>query len=219
MPFRTTRTGFDEPAASVGGLARNRTGVQGFAVLCVTTPPRGLAAARRSTRALLTEGIRGDKRRPAISTGCRIFCRGPRDAASCRPRRADVVRAALQRASNRRQATATAIRQLRIRPDRRATRWNRARPLATFSHHTTGGGASAARRRIRATRISARAEHIQIPTTGRKFECAATTISPPPIPIRSSRDRGIRILRPNTGDLAGWQSLRSRASYGTLART
>ena len=25
-----------------GGLARNRTGVQGFAVLCVTTPPRGL---------------------------------------------------------------------------------------------------------------------------------------------------------------------------------
>lgn len=26
----------------VGGLARNRTGVQGFAVLCVTTPPRGL---------------------------------------------------------------------------------------------------------------------------------------------------------------------------------
>src|SRR3954464_8369016 len=28
-----------------GGLARNRTGVQGFAVLCVTTPPRGLGAA------------------------------------------------------------------------------------------------------------------------------------------------------------------------------
>lgn len=25
----------------IGGLARNRTGVQGFAVLCVTTPPRG----------------------------------------------------------------------------------------------------------------------------------------------------------------------------------
>ena len=25
-----------------GGLARNRTGVQGFAVLCVATPPRGL---------------------------------------------------------------------------------------------------------------------------------------------------------------------------------
>ena len=25
-----------------GGLAQNRTGVQGFAVLCVTTPPRGL---------------------------------------------------------------------------------------------------------------------------------------------------------------------------------
>lgn len=29
-----------------GGLARNRTGVQGFAVLCVTTPPRGLKVAR-----------------------------------------------------------------------------------------------------------------------------------------------------------------------------
>ena len=28
-----------------GGLARNRTGVQGFAVLCVTTPPRGLRRA------------------------------------------------------------------------------------------------------------------------------------------------------------------------------
>jgi hypothetical protein len=24
-----------------GGLARNRTGIEGFAVLCVTTPPRG----------------------------------------------------------------------------------------------------------------------------------------------------------------------------------
>jgi hypothetical protein len=30
---------------NVGGLARNRTGVQGFAVLCVATPPRGLWAA------------------------------------------------------------------------------------------------------------------------------------------------------------------------------
>ena len=32
-----------EPAEKDGGLARNRTGVQGFAVLCVTTPPRGLS--------------------------------------------------------------------------------------------------------------------------------------------------------------------------------
>ncbi len=31
-------------AADDGGLARNRTGVQGFAVLCVTTPPRGQSA-------------------------------------------------------------------------------------------------------------------------------------------------------------------------------
>jgi hypothetical protein len=29
----------------IGGHARNRTGVQGFAVLCVTTPPRGLRPA------------------------------------------------------------------------------------------------------------------------------------------------------------------------------
>jgi hypothetical protein len=28
-----------------GGLAQNRTGMQGFAVLCVTIPPRGLFAA------------------------------------------------------------------------------------------------------------------------------------------------------------------------------
>src|SRR5690606_9885406 len=31
-------------AQGYGGLARNRTGVQGFAVLCVTAPPRGLVA-------------------------------------------------------------------------------------------------------------------------------------------------------------------------------
>ena len=31
-----------------GGLARNRTGLQGFAVLCVTVPPRGLKNVRRS---------------------------------------------------------------------------------------------------------------------------------------------------------------------------
>ncbi|MEY3233719.1 MAG: hypothetical protein RL230_990 [Pseudomonadota bacterium] len=28
-----------------GGLARNRTGVHGFAIRCVTTPPRGLLDA------------------------------------------------------------------------------------------------------------------------------------------------------------------------------
>ncbi len=31
----------------VGGPSRNRTGVQGFAVLCVTTPPSGLNFAAR----------------------------------------------------------------------------------------------------------------------------------------------------------------------------
>ncbi len=35
-----------ECAGKSGGLARNRTGVQGFAVLCVTTPPRGLPTRR-----------------------------------------------------------------------------------------------------------------------------------------------------------------------------
>ncbi len=37
------------PAAAegvTGGHARNRTGVRGFAVRCVTTPPRGPAAPR-----------------------------------------------------------------------------------------------------------------------------------------------------------------------------
>jgi len=43
-----------------GGLARNRTGVQGFAVLCVTTPPRGLPQERAAARS----------REPAITT-CR----------------------------------------------------------------------------------------------------------------------------------------------------
>ena len=32
----------DFPAIWSGGRARNRTGMQGFAVLCVTIPPRGL---------------------------------------------------------------------------------------------------------------------------------------------------------------------------------
>ena len=50
-----------------GGLARNRTGVQGFAVLCVTTPPRGLAAAGVLRLALLTEGIGATSGRPANS--------------------------------------------------------------------------------------------------------------------------------------------------------
>ena len=35
----------------IGGLARNRTGIEGFAVLCVTIPPRGLAMPIRSTDA------------------------------------------------------------------------------------------------------------------------------------------------------------------------
>ena len=39
-------------SAGSGGLARNRTGVQGFAVLCVTTPPRGLARAGEGARSL-----------------------------------------------------------------------------------------------------------------------------------------------------------------------
>ena len=38
-PNNTTRP--TRNSAEYGGLARNRTGVQGFAVLCVTTPPRG----------------------------------------------------------------------------------------------------------------------------------------------------------------------------------
>jgi hypothetical protein len=32
----------DSVNSRLGGLAQNRTGMQGFAVLCVTIPPRGL---------------------------------------------------------------------------------------------------------------------------------------------------------------------------------
>ena len=39
-PLRDPRDKFDNKS---GGLAENRTRVQGFAVLCVTTPPSGLA--------------------------------------------------------------------------------------------------------------------------------------------------------------------------------
>ncbi len=39
-----------------GGLARNRTGVQGFAVLCVTTPPRGQSPAGASEALPIASG-------------------------------------------------------------------------------------------------------------------------------------------------------------------
>jgi hypothetical protein len=45
----------------IGGLARNRTGVQGFAVLCVTTPPRGRPGCG-VWRDLLTERFSTGKR-------------------------------------------------------------------------------------------------------------------------------------------------------------
>src|SRR5687767_6499494 len=37
------RSGGRDRCREIGGPSRNRTGVQGFAVLCVTTPPSGLA--------------------------------------------------------------------------------------------------------------------------------------------------------------------------------
>ena len=86
----------------IGGLARNRTGVQGFAVLCVTTPPRGLdPQALRSD--LLTEGQRTDKRLSSKSAptafltfgsaGAPLFASRPphRDATAQTTNNGDVV--------------------------------------------------------------------------------------------------------------------------------
>mgnify|MGYP006873465358 CR=1 FL=1 len=47
-----------------GGLARNRTGVQGFAVLCVTTPPRGRAAKNRRRASIWGEVLGVKCRKP-----------------------------------------------------------------------------------------------------------------------------------------------------------
>jgi hypothetical protein len=38
-----------------GGLAQNRTGMQGFAILCVTTPPRGLTGRAYRGRLLMKQ--------------------------------------------------------------------------------------------------------------------------------------------------------------------
>ncbi len=46
LALRYALRGGDDP--SLGGAARNRTGVQGFAVLCVTTPPRRQATVYAS---------------------------------------------------------------------------------------------------------------------------------------------------------------------------
>ena len=40
-PAWAARFGFTQKMKESGGLARNRTGVDGFAGRCVTTPPRG----------------------------------------------------------------------------------------------------------------------------------------------------------------------------------
>ena len=61
----------------IGGLARNRTGVQGFAVLCVATPPRGLSAQRepRTRGVLPKEPRRGQGHVTKIASKS---CRGPK---------------------------------------------------------------------------------------------------------------------------------------------
>jgi hypothetical protein len=50
LPGQESQTEADRsvPREVGGGHARNRTGVQGFAVLCVTTPPRGRPFRRRA---------------------------------------------------------------------------------------------------------------------------------------------------------------------------
>ena len=48
--FTTTQVFF-------GGHAQNRTGMQGFAILCVTIPPRGQLALPRSSRSVILDFI------------------------------------------------------------------------------------------------------------------------------------------------------------------
>ena len=56
----------------LGGLAENRTRVHGFAVRCVTTPPRGQVLRSRAGAALLgaSYGIgQGGRRFPCANSG------------------------------------------------------------------------------------------------------------------------------------------------------
>ena len=58
-----------------GGLARNRTGIEGFAVLCVTIPPRGLCRAARAPAytkdRVLSQGVMPTGGKRGISHGGR----------------------------------------------------------------------------------------------------------------------------------------------------
>jgi hypothetical protein len=71
------------PAAGLyGGLARNRTGIEGFAVLCVTIPPRGLCRAARAPAytkdRVLSQGVMPTGGKRGISHGGRglALCKG-----------------------------------------------------------------------------------------------------------------------------------------------
>ena len=60
-----------------GGLARNRTGMEGFAVLCVTIPPRGLcphepwAPAYTKARVLSQGVLSGQQAGPRLLALCK----------------------------------------------------------------------------------------------------------------------------------------------------
>ena len=54
---------------NLGGLARNRTGVQGFAVLCVATPPRGLR--RGEPRCVLISNAQANSQGRTCPAGCK----------------------------------------------------------------------------------------------------------------------------------------------------
>ena len=49
--FSKNRSKLNALGGKFGGPSRNRTGVQGFAVLCVTTPPSGLGVGGRKCAA------------------------------------------------------------------------------------------------------------------------------------------------------------------------
>src|SRR3712207_4998649 len=56
----------------VGGLARNRTGVHGFAVRCVTTPPRGHSPVGYQSPGPITRRPDADRMRALIGSAMAI---------------------------------------------------------------------------------------------------------------------------------------------------
>ena len=94
IPLQSTRRGSfgaarrpkpSRQAGQCGGHARNRTGVNGFAVRCVTTPPRGLVLSAANGHRFLFAVARGhDVTRDIASRLRRNNMKGPRGGANSR---------------------------------------------------------------------------------------------------------------------------------------